>query len=147
MVQSAYKTLYKVLMNINESGCRDYGMASALIVIGVSAWYPDIKEPLGNGYGWRNALIHIPLTCPAVGRWTPFSDASPPPPASPASSSSATLEPASNIEIILEVSLKKNLQLHTWLFIIKKIRLSWGLRPQSVLFERNFFWKSEISYM
>ena len=28
-------------MNINESGCRPYGLASALIVIGVSAWYPD----------------------------------------------------------------------------------------------------------
>ena len=34
---SAYETLYKVLMNINESGCRPYGMALALIVIGVSA--------------------------------------------------------------------------------------------------------------
>ena len=28
-------------MNINESCCQPYGMASALIVIGVSAWYPD----------------------------------------------------------------------------------------------------------
>ena len=36
LVGSAYETLYKVLMNINESGCRPYGMASALIVIGVS---------------------------------------------------------------------------------------------------------------
>ena len=34
---SAYEALYKVLMNIDESGCRPYGMASALIVIGVSA--------------------------------------------------------------------------------------------------------------
>ena len=34
---STYETLYKVLMNIDESGCRPYGMASALIVIGVSA--------------------------------------------------------------------------------------------------------------
>ena len=41
MAWSAYETLYKVLMNINESGCRPYGMASALIVIGVSTWYPD----------------------------------------------------------------------------------------------------------
>ena len=37
LVGSTYETLYKVLMNINESGCRPYGMASALIVIGVSA--------------------------------------------------------------------------------------------------------------
>ena len=36
MVRSAYKTLYKGLMNINESGCRPYGLASALIVISVS---------------------------------------------------------------------------------------------------------------
>ena len=41
MARSAYETLYKGLMNINESGCRPYGLASALIVIGVSAWYPD----------------------------------------------------------------------------------------------------------
>ena len=34
---SPYKALYKVLMNINESSCWPYGMASALIVIGVSA--------------------------------------------------------------------------------------------------------------
>ena len=31
-------------MNINESGCRPYGLASALIVIGVSACYPDSIE-------------------------------------------------------------------------------------------------------
>ena len=37
MVRSAYEALYKVLMNINDSGCRPYGMALALIVIGVSA--------------------------------------------------------------------------------------------------------------
>ena len=37
MVRSAYERLYKGLMNINESGCRPYGLASALIVIGVSA--------------------------------------------------------------------------------------------------------------
>ena len=37
LARSAYETLYKVLMNINESGCRPYGMASALMVIGVSA--------------------------------------------------------------------------------------------------------------
>ena len=37
MAQSAYEALYKVLMNINESGCWPYGMASALMVIGVSA--------------------------------------------------------------------------------------------------------------
>ena len=43
MVRSAYEALYKVLMNINDSGCRPYGMASALIVIGVSAWYPDMS--------------------------------------------------------------------------------------------------------
>ena len=41
MAWSAYEALYKVLMNINESGCRPYGMASALMVISVSAWYPD----------------------------------------------------------------------------------------------------------
>ena len=41
MAWSAYEALYKVLMDINESGCRPYGMASALMVIGVSAWYPD----------------------------------------------------------------------------------------------------------
>ena len=41
MAWSAYEALYKVLMNINESSCQPYGMASALIVIGVSAWYPD----------------------------------------------------------------------------------------------------------
>ena len=37
MARSAYKTLYKVLMNINDSGCWPYGLASTLIVIGVSA--------------------------------------------------------------------------------------------------------------
>ena len=37
LAQSAYKALYKVLMNINDSGCRPYGMASTLIVISVSA--------------------------------------------------------------------------------------------------------------
>ena len=36
MVRSAYEALYKVLMNINESGCRPYGLASALMVISVS---------------------------------------------------------------------------------------------------------------
>ena len=35
MAQSTYKLLYKVLMNINDSSCRPYGIASALIVIGV----------------------------------------------------------------------------------------------------------------
>ena len=44
MARSTYEALYKVLMNINESGCLPYGMASALIVIGVSAWYPDKTE-------------------------------------------------------------------------------------------------------
>ena len=44
MVRSAYNTLYKVLMNINESSCRPYGLGLALIVIGVSAWYPDNKK-------------------------------------------------------------------------------------------------------
>ena len=51
MVRSAYEALYKVLMIINDSGCRPYGMASALIVIGVSAWYPDI--PLSP---WKKRL-------------------------------------------------------------------------------------------
>ena len=37
MARSAYETLYKVLMNINESSCWPYGMASALMVISVSA--------------------------------------------------------------------------------------------------------------
>ena len=32
----------RVLMNINECGYRPSWMASALMVIGVSAWYPDI---------------------------------------------------------------------------------------------------------
>ena len=48
LVGSAYETLYKVLMNINESGCRPYGMASALIVIGVSVWYPDNSHHAGH---------------------------------------------------------------------------------------------------
>ena len=51
MVWSAYERLYKGLMNINESSCRPYGLASALIVIGVSAWYPDI--PLSP---WKKRL-------------------------------------------------------------------------------------------
>ena len=33
MVRSAYETLYKVLMNINEDGCLPCGMAPALMVI------------------------------------------------------------------------------------------------------------------
>ena len=36
MVWSAYETLYKRLMNINEDRCWPWGMASALMVIGVS---------------------------------------------------------------------------------------------------------------
>ena len=40
MAQSVYEALYKGPMNINEDGCRPWGMASALMVIGVSAWYP-----------------------------------------------------------------------------------------------------------
>ena len=47
MARSAYETLYKGLMNINESGCWPYGLASALIVIGVSTWYPDIRAQHG----------------------------------------------------------------------------------------------------
>ena len=35
MVQSAYKTFHKELMNINEDGCLPLGMASALMVIGI----------------------------------------------------------------------------------------------------------------
>ena len=34
--EGSYEALYKVLMNINERGCRPYGMALALMVIGVS---------------------------------------------------------------------------------------------------------------
>ena len=35
-------------MNINESGCQPYGMALALMVIGVSAWYPDTTHRWGS---------------------------------------------------------------------------------------------------
>ena len=36
LVAGGDEALYKVLMNINESGCRPYGMAWALMVIDVS---------------------------------------------------------------------------------------------------------------
>ena len=87
MAQSAYEALYKVLMNINDSGCRPYGMASALIVISVSVWYPnnnnltqaivdhisyeyDCRLMKGSNYYSRtgfltsvlNALDNVPLT-------------------------------------------------------------------------------------
>ena len=55
MAWSAYEALYKGLMNINESSCQPYGLASALMVIGVSAWYPDI--PLSS---WKKMLcLHV----------------------------------------------------------------------------------------
>ena len=57
MTRSAYETLYKRLMNINEDGCQPWGMALALMVIGVceippttfiEAWeiFEIIKFPL-----------------------------------------------------------------------------------------------------
>ena len=74
MAQSAYETLYKVLMNINESGCRPYGMASALIVIGVSAWYPDMsfntnlfQYNFANMKTWKNEKDLFPVL---VKLWT-----------------------------------------------------------------------------
>ena len=47
-------------MNIDESSCRPYGLASALIVIGVSAWYPDnvLREypPPGTNHPWMDMV-------------------------------------------------------------------------------------------
>ena len=44
MARSTYETLYKRLMNINEDGLSALRMALALMMIGVSARYPDRTE-------------------------------------------------------------------------------------------------------
>ena len=43
-------------MNINESGCRPCGLASALMVIGVSACYSDI---INDGYDVNSILLSL----------------------------------------------------------------------------------------
>ena len=49
MAQSAYKALYKVLMNINESSCWPYGMVSALIVL--------FREKALKNFGYNISFI------------------------------------------------------------------------------------------
>ena len=60
MAQSAYETLYKGLMNINEDGCWPWGLASALMVIGaceipwhnLRTWLPKTKTITSNHYSY-----------------------------------------------------------------------------------------------